>query len=150
MRECGQGWTDTQVVMSLIMLNLVGGECVDDLEHLEADEGFGRLLERCEVHGLSRRVRREMKKRWRKARTRSVVSPSVARRYLSALYCYKHFPAYQPYNVYWAEQGLMLHSEFRDGNVPALLSATESIEGSTELSSLRGDEGSYPLRQRRI
>jgi hypothetical protein len=181
-REYGQGWTDTQVVPIFGMLNLVGGDCVDDLEHLEADEGFGRLLKCYEARGLSRRVRREMKKRWRKARTRSVVSPSVARRYLSAfhdeeqeelresgkafipkansnlvalrsvnaefvafvqsankemvatldldavlietakssaLYCYKHFAAYQPYNVYWAEQGLMLHSEFRDGNVPA-------------------------------
>jgi hypothetical protein len=37
----------------------------------------------------------------------------------AALYCYKKFKAYQPLNVYWAEQGLMLFSEFRDGNVPA-------------------------------
>jgi hypothetical protein len=36
-----------------------------------------------------------------------------------ALSCYKKFKAYQPLNVYWAEQGLMLFSEFRDGNVPA-------------------------------
>jgi hypothetical protein len=27
--------------------------------------------------------------------------------------------AYQPFNVWWAEQGLVLHTEFRDGNVPA-------------------------------
>ena len=37
----------------------------------------------------------------------------------SALYCYKHFPAYQPLNFWRAEQSLMLHTEFRDGNVPA-------------------------------
>jgi hypothetical protein len=37
----------------------------------------------------------------------------------SALYCYKHFQAYQPLNFWWAEQNLMLHTEFRDGNVPA-------------------------------
>ena len=37
----------------------------------------------------------------------------------AALYCYKNHKAYQPFNVYWAEQGLMLFSEFRDGNVPA-------------------------------
>ena len=36
-----------------------------------------------------------------------------------ALYCYKKFRAYQPLNCWWAEQGMMLHSEFRDGNVPA-------------------------------
>lgn len=181
-REGGQGWTDHQIVMSLVLLNLVGGDCVDDLDHLNADEGFGELLKRCESDGLPRRIRREMRNRWRKHRSRSVVSPSAARRYLSlfhdesqehlhsagkafipkanenllglrrvnaefvgfvqssdpqavatldldatlietfkssALYCYKHFRAYQPYNVYWAEQGVMLHTEFRDGNVPA-------------------------------
>lgn len=36
-----------------------------------------------------------------------------------ALYCYKKFRAYQPLNCWWAEHGVMLHSEFRDGNVPA-------------------------------
>jgi len=180
---CGeQGWTDDQIVMSLLLLNLAGGDCIDDLDHLNADEGFGRLLLWCENHGLPRRVRREMKRRWRKARERNVVSPSAARRYLGAfhdpsqeklrvagkalipkaneqllglrrvngefvgfvqgcskqmvatldldatliettkgdaLFCYKHFRAYQPLNVWWSEQELMLHSEFRDGNVPA-------------------------------
>ena len=36
-----------------------------------------------------------------------------------ALFCYKGFKAYQPLNCWWAEQGVMMHSEFRDGNVPA-------------------------------
>src|SRR5208337_4355752 len=36
-----------------------------------------------------------------------------------ALFSYKGFKAYQPLNTYWAEQGLILHTEFRDGNVPA-------------------------------
>jgi hypothetical protein len=36
-----------------------------------------------------------------------------------AQYCYKKFKAYQPLNTWWAEQGVFLHSEFRDGNVPA-------------------------------
>ena len=37
----------------------------------------------------------------------------------SALFCYKGYRAYQPYNVWWAEQQVVVHSEFRDGNVPA-------------------------------
>ena len=37
----------------------------------------------------------------------------------AALYSYKHYKAYQPLNVYWAEQELLVYSEFRDGNVPA-------------------------------
>jgi len=36
-----------------------------------------------------------------------------------ALHCYKGFKAYQPLNVWWAEQGVVAHTEFRDGNVPA-------------------------------
>lgn len=36
-----------------------------------------------------------------------------------SLYCYKKYKAYQPVNIYWYEQGLVLISEFRDGNVPA-------------------------------
>jgi hypothetical protein len=35
-----------------------------------------------------------------------------------ALPCYKGFKAYQPLNCWWAEQGAILYSEFRDGNVP--------------------------------
>ncbi|MFC1852458.1 hypothetical protein ACFL27_19850 [candidate division CSSED10-310 bacterium] len=38
---------------------------------------------------------------------------------LEAMDCYKGFKAYQPLNTYWFEQDLVLHSEFRDGNVPA-------------------------------
>jgi len=212
-RELGQGWTDVQTVMSLILLNLVGGDCVDDLDNLNADNGFGQLLRRCETQGLPRRVRREMKKRWRKERTRNVVSASVARRYLSAfhdeeqeklrtagkafipkagesllglrrvnaefvsfaqsvnkqmvatldldatlietskssaLYCYKHFQAYQPYNVFWAEQGLMLHTEFRDGNVPAsydqqrvLKESLSYLPDGVQIVRLRADTAGY-------
>lgn len=36
-----------------------------------------------------------------------------------AEYCYKKYKAYQPLNFYWAEQQLILFSQFRDGNVPA-------------------------------
>jgi len=36
-----------------------------------------------------------------------------------ALYCYKGFKSYQPLNTWWAEQGIIVHIEFRDGNVPA-------------------------------
>ena len=38
-REGAQGWTDSQMVMSLVMLKLAGGESVDDLRVLEKDEG---------------------------------------------------------------------------------------------------------------
>jgi hypothetical protein len=37
----------------------------------------------------------------------------------SALFSYKGEQAYQPINTYWHERGLIVHTEFRDGNVPA-------------------------------
>lgn len=174
-----QGWTDEQIILSLILLNLAGGDCVDDLRILEADRGFCRILERIELKGLPRKKRRETERRWRKEKRRSVPSPSAVFRYLAAfhedydreegraiippltelraalerinadlvreiynrnpvrcatldmdatlietwkrncLFSYKGYRAYQPLNTYWAEVGLLLHTEFRDGNVPA-------------------------------
>jgi hypothetical protein len=35
-----QGWTDRQTLLSLIMTNLAGGDCVEDLRKLEGDTGF--------------------------------------------------------------------------------------------------------------
>jgi hypothetical protein len=86
LRTCSdqkQGWTDAQIVMSLVLLNLAGGDCVDDLRILERDEGFVRVLRRVELHGRPRKERREQERRWRKERKRAVPSPSVIFRYLS-------------------------------------------------------------------
>jgi len=58
-----QGWTDEQVVLSLMLLNLAGGDCVDDLRILEKDEGFCKVLRRVETKGLSRKLRRAMERR---------------------------------------------------------------------------------------
>jgi len=181
-RTNSQGWTDSQVVMSLILLNLLGGDCVEDLNHLEGDAGFCKILDRTQMHGLSRQERRSLARRWRKEQRRSVPSPSSVFRYLSAfhtleqeelrepckafipaanehlrgfgkvnvdflsfvqkhnpqrratldmdatlvetnkseaLFCYKGFKSYQPLNTWWSEQGVIAHTEFRDGNVPA-------------------------------
>ena len=181
-RASGCGWTDAQVVTSLVLLNLAGGECVDDLDIIEADEGFCRVLRRTYMQGLSRQIRRALERRWVKESRRSVPSASSVFRYLSAfhdseqdklrcpgksfipaanrhllgfakvnrdflafvqknnlqetatldmdatlvetnksdaLFCYKGFKAYQPLNTWWAEQGVVVHTEFRDGNVAA-------------------------------
>jgi hypothetical protein len=177
-----RGWTDAQMVSSLIMLNLAGGDCVEDLERVQKDEGFGKILRRVEQQGMRRSERREVERRWRKERWRSVPGPSSMFRYLSAfhdraqeekrvegkayipvpnghlrglakvnqamaafmqrhnpqktatldqdatlvetakrdaLFSYKGFKSYQPLNTWWAEQQVVLHTEFRDGNVPA-------------------------------
>jgi hypothetical protein len=85
-RQDTQGWTDSQMIMSLILLNLAGGDCVEDLNILEADEGFCRILRRVELHGLNRRERREQERRWRKEKRRTVPSPTAAFRYLGAFH----------------------------------------------------------------
>ena len=177
-----RGWTDAQMVVSLMMLNLAGGDCVEDLSKVQQDEGFCRILRRVEQQGMRRAERREEERRWRKERWRSVPSPSAMFRYLSAfhdgdeeqkrvagkafipvpneylrglakvnqgmtafmqrrnpqriatldqdatlvatakrdaLFGYTGFKSYQPLNTWWAEQQMVLHTEFRDGNVPA-------------------------------
>ncbi len=60
-KDC-QGWTDPQMAISFILLNLAGGDCMDDLEVVDKDDGFGRLLRRIENHGLSRKKRRELER----------------------------------------------------------------------------------------
>src|SRR3990172_11209129 len=78
-----QGWTDRQMILSLWLLNLVGGDCVEDIDKLEADEGLCRIVRKVEMHGLPRREKKAMKKRWRKERTRTFPSASAIFRYLS-------------------------------------------------------------------
>ena len=65
LRGGGQGWTDSQIITSLILLNLAGGESVMDLEVLEKDAGLCRVLRHAETHGMRRRERRALKARWR-------------------------------------------------------------------------------------
>jgi hypothetical protein len=67
-----------------------------------------------------------------------------------ALYCYQHYPAYQPLNVWWAEQGLVAYTEFRDGNVPAgheqlrvLQETLEILPAGVETVRLRSDSAGY-------
>jgi len=62
-RKGGQGWTDSQIVLSLVLLNLAGGDCVDDIKILEADDGFCEVLKKAEMHGLRRKVKRAILRR---------------------------------------------------------------------------------------
>ena len=207
-----QGWLDIQMVLALIFLNLAGGDCLEDLERLEADRGFAAILRAIERDVLSASERRSLKSRWRRLRERTVPSPSAASAWLErfhdlaapkavagsavipavteqlrglwqvnqallgciqthqpatsatldmdatlvethkrdALPCYKGFKAYQPLNCWWAEQGAILYSEFRDGNVPAgheqlrvLQASLAHLPASVTTVSLRSDTAGY-------
>jgi hypothetical protein len=63
-----RGWTDSRMVLSLMLLALAGGDCVDDLKVLEADEGFCRILKRMEPEVSPAH--------WRTEKARTVPSPS--------------------------------------------------------------------------
>ena len=191
-----QGWTDTQALMTLVLLNLAGGDCVDDVRMLEGDEGFVRVLRRVELSGLKRKERGEQERQWRRERKRAVPSPSAVFRYLSAfsnpveeakrgmghayipapnrhlqslqqvnrdmlrfaqqkspkqeatldqdatlvetskadaLWSYQGEKAYQPMSTVWVEQDMVIHSEFRDGNVPAGFDNMRVLEESLEV-----------------
>jgi hypothetical protein len=211
--EDSQGWSDHQIVMSLILLNLAGGDCVADIDRLEADAGLCQVLHKVEHHGLPRQERRSLERRWRKERGRTFPSASPVFRYLAtfhdpaeegrrpggtafipapnkhlqalravnrdfvafvqsrspqrqatldmdatlvgstkerALWCYDSYQAYQPFNVFWFEQELIVHSEFRDGNVPAghqqlrvLQESLEQLPESVEKISIRSDTAGY-------
>jgi hypothetical protein len=49
------------------------------------------------------------------------------------LFSYQGYKAYQPFNVWWAEQGLVLNTEFRDGNVPAGYEQLRVFEEALEM-----------------
>ena len=212
-RKEGQGWTDAQIIEALILLNQAGGECVEDIEQLESDKGLVQVLEKLYTHGMKRRKRRELSRRWRKEKKRMLPSRSAVFRYLSeyhnaeeeverkphkafipeaneqlkglqkiigvpvnlvqrhkvekqatldqdatlvetykeeSLACYKGYKAYQPLNTYWAEHGMIIHSEFRDGNVPAgyeqlrvLQEALERLPAEVEKVYMRSDTAGY-------
>jgi hypothetical protein len=68
----------------------------------------------------------------------------------SALRCYEGYAAYQPINTWWAEQGLVVHTEFRDGNVPAgfeqrrvLEEALKSLPKGVSKVRMRSDTAGY-------
>jgi hypothetical protein len=210
-----QGWTAYELLTALALLNLGGGESVNDIDILERDAGCAMLFRRFRVDGLNRKQRRELKARWRKEQTRALPSPSAVFRFLDefhdeeqeelreegkafipapnqalrglqcvvddmvafvqrhqpesratldmdatldettksqALFCYKGFKAYQPLNIWWAEQQLVVRSEFRDGNVPAgyqqlrvFKDALASLPRGVKEACLRTDTAGYEI-----
>jgi hypothetical protein len=74
----------------------------------------------------------------------------IATQKKEGLFSYKGYKAYQPFNTYWAELGLMLHTEFRDGNVPAgyeqlrvLKKALSLLPEGVKTVRLRSDTAGY-------
>lgn len=58
-----------------------------------------------------------------------------------ALYCYEGYKAYQPFNTWWAELGIILHTECREGNVPAGYAQLRVVERSPEVFATGSQRG---------
>lgn len=209
-------WKPSEIVQTLVLLNLVGGEHVDDLRMMEGDTGLCRLLEKINMCGMTGAQRRTRRKHKKQQHAGVLPSRSTVFRFLKqdgneglegrgqgkayipkasatvlqlcacnqaliaaqahhkpsatvtldidatliethksdALYGYKGFSAYQPVNVWWDEQQVMLHTQFRDGNVPAgyalkgVLAEAVSLlpEGSGKAGMfLRSDSAAYEI-----
>ena len=208
-----QGWLTRQLIQALLLLNLLGGESVTDIDQLEDDTGLCALARTAEVFGLNRQEKRDLERRFRGGRTRTfpaatqlytlleqfhhaeeeakrqegvafIPAPLAALTALQTLnglliawlqarrpqttatldvdatlaettiqtakFCYQGYRAYQPLNVFWAEQQVVLHSEFRDGNVPAGFQLRRVVEESlahlppgVETLYLRSDSAAY-------
>ena len=208
-----QGWTDGQFIFSLILLNLIGGQSVSDIDLLEQDTGLCQIIHLFEKKQLNAITDDAHPGRWRYSKTRTFPSPSAIFDFLyrfhrpdqeplrhahsafipayselnkqlqaanqhwvafaqslfpqqhatldqdatlirtykrQAQFCYKKYRAYQPFNTYWFEHDLLLHSEFRDGNVPAgfeqkrlLIQALEQLPAGVKNVYLRSDSAGY-------
>lgn len=212
-RRRASGYCEREIVETLILLQLAGGESVGDLRLLAEDQGFCEVMERVALAGLRRGERRRVVRRRRRQGRSLIPSASAVFRFLNgfhdealvegreagrawvpekapaldglwsvnrdllaaaqrrsperaatldvdatlvktykrdALASYKGFRAYQPLNVWWAEQQLVVLSEFRDGNVPAqsgylrvLEEALDHLPKGVERVRLRSDSAGY-------
>ncbi len=80
-RRSEQGFTDAQILSSLILLQIAGGDSIDDLNQLRSDDGFVRVANRLALSGLKRKQRREIERRWRRGQeVPAIPSVSVVRR----------------------------------------------------------------------
>lgn len=224
-----QGWSDYHFLSSLLLLNLSGGDCVDDIQYLEKDAGLSRLLKNLEVSCGWDKNRVKSNRQRNNNSQRAFPSPSAIFRYLDLFYdkseevrreefldshsckkergkakwgksfipagnsyldglrsinkeilnffqlnhktskatldmdatiiesskeqalpTYKKICGYQPLNVWWNEQQVVLHTEFRDGNVGAgfenkrvLEEALDNLPVDVEKVYLRADTASY-------
>jgi hypothetical protein len=210
-------WNKSETALSLIFLNLAGGDHVDDIAIMEKDAGFCKFYEKISMFGLKKSERKALRRNREQQGCGVLPSRSTVFRFLkqdgdeglaergqgkahipnigksaqqlrdcnSALLCaleynkpsttitldmdatlikthkadslygYKGYTAYQPVNVWWAEQQVVLHTQFRDGNVPAAY-ALQSVlqeaisclpEGSGKKQMfMRSDTAGYDIK----
>ena len=208
-------WNNSDIALSLILLNLSGGNHVEDLRILQNDAGFCQIFEKVGTFGLKKLERKKVRKNRQQQGSGALPSRSAVFRFLKqdrseslgmrgrgkayipdvgkvsqqlgecnkallhaldynkpcntitldldatliethkadSLYSYKGYTAYQPVNVWWDEQQVMVHTQFRDGNVPASFALRSVLEeavsclpkGSGKPVFLRSDSAGYDI-----
>ena len=71
-----KGWSLSDVVLALVLVNLAGGECVEDVERLNSDVGFSKVMELANQSGYSRQQRRYIQRKLAKLSVRKFPSSS--------------------------------------------------------------------------
>jgi len=190
-----RGYDEATFVESFVILNAVGGECLEDFDQLRADAGLAELVghgmpspeaarnflyafhedvkieeaqlrlkpderayipeETVPLQGLTvvnRTAIAEVGKRCpdQKIGTVDQDATIIESRKREAKATYEGERGYQPMLAVWAETGLILADEFRDGNVPAMMSpltaakaAFAALPSTIETFYYRGDSASH-------
>jgi hypothetical protein len=194
-KERERGYDEATFIESFVILNAVGGECLEDFDQLRADPGLAELVghgmpspeaarnflyafhedakieeaqlrlkgdektyipdETIALQGLgevNRTAIGEVGARWpdQKIATVDQDATIIESRKQEAKATYEGSRGYQPMLAVWAETGLILSDEFRDGNVPAMMSplsgakaAFGALPATVKTFYYRGDSASH-------
>ena len=194
-KERERGYDEATFIESFVILNAVGGECLEDFEQLRADPGLAELvghampspeaarnflyafhedakIEEAQLRlkgdekayipeetiplqglaGVNRAAIAEVGTRCpdQKIATVDQDATIIESRKREAKATYEGERGYQPMLAVWAETGLILSDEFRDGNVPAMMSplsgakaAFGALPTTVETFYYRGDSASH-------
>ena len=172
-KERQRGYDEATMVESFVVLNAVGGECLDDFLRLREDAGLSQMVghqmpspsvarkflyefheegkieeakqrrvgeqiayipeETEALRGLglvNRELVRELGRRCPDQRIATVDQDAtiIESKKQEALRSYEGERGYQPMLAVWAEMNVVLADEFRDGNVPAMMSPLTSAK----------------------
>jgi hypothetical protein len=190
-----RGYDEATFVESFVILNAVGGECLEDFDQLRADTGLAELVghampspeaarnflyafhEDAKIEEAQLRLKPDQKayipeetvplqaltavnrtaigevgRRCpdQKIATVDQDATIIESRKREAKATYEGERGYQPMLAVWAETGLILADEFRDGNVPAMMSpltaaqaAFSALPPTVEEYYFRGDSACH-------
>ena len=89
LRTKKNSWSDADEITALLLLNIAGGDCVEDVDILNADRGFCKLLKQLQLREqkMPRQQRRVLSREWEKTQQRLFPSQTAIRSYLKAFHC---------------------------------------------------------------